>query len=101
MNTAVNVDAVYAVSDEVVAREIEGEMIIVPLTSDVGDMEDELYTLNETGKKIWDRLDGKTSLKDLITQLSDEYDASFQEIKSDVLGLMKEFLNRNFFVEIH
>jgi len=98
--TEVNIDAVYAVSDEVVAREIEGEMIIVPLTSNVGDMEDELYTLNETGKDIWHRLDGKTSLKDLIAQLSDEYDASFQEIEADVLGLTAEFLKRKFFVEI-
>jgi len=94
-----DIDAVYAVSDEVVAREIEGELIIVPLTSDVGDMEDELYTLNETGKDIWQRLDGKASLKDLIAQLSDEYDASFQEIEADVFGLTAEFLKRKFIVE--
>lgn len=100
MSTTVNIDAVYAVSDEVVARDIEGEIVIVPLTSDVGDMEDELYTLNETGKDIWNRLDGKTSLKVMVDQLSNEYDASFQEIKTDVLGLMKEFLNRKFIVEV-
>ena len=98
--TTVNIDAVYTVSDEVVAREIEGDLIIVPLTSDVGDMENELYTLNETGKSIWNRLDGKTSLKNLIAQLSEEYDASFQEIKEDVFGLMGEFLQRKFFVEV-
>jgi hypothetical protein len=96
-----NIDAVYAVSDEVVAREIEGELIIVPLTSNVGDMEDELYTLNETGKEIWHRLDGKTSLKDLIAQLSDEYEAPFQEIETDVFGLAAEFLKRKFIVEKH
>ena len=49
-------DAVYAVSDDVVAREIEGEIIIVPLVAGIGDLEDELFTLNETGKAIWDRL---------------------------------------------
>jgi len=97
--TTVNIDAVYAVSEEVVAREIEGDLIIVPLTSDVGDMEDELYSLNETARDIWDRLDGKTSLRDLINQLSDEYDASFQEIEADVFGLMKELLKRKFLVE--
>ena len=97
--TTVNIDAVYAISEDVVAREIEGDLIIVPLTSEVGDMEDELYSLNETARDIWDRLDGKTSLRDLINQLSDEYDASFQEIKADVFGLIKEFLKRKFFVE--
>ena len=97
--TTVNIDAVYAISEDVVAREIEGDLIIVPLTSEVGDMEDELYSLNETARDIWDRLDGKTSLRDLINQLSDEYDASFQEIEADVFGLIKEFLKRKFFVE--
>jgi hypothetical protein len=97
--TTVNIDAVYAVSEEVVAREIEGDLIIVPLTSDVGDMENELYSLNETGRDIWDRLDGKTSLRDLINQLSDDYDASFQEIEADVFGLIKELLKRKFLVE--
>lgn len=97
--TTVNLDAVYAISEDVVVREIEGDLIIVPLTSDVGDMEDELYSLNETGRDIWDRLDGKTSLQDLITQLSDEYEASFQEIEADVIGLIRELLKRKFLVE--
>lgn len=99
MDSEVNLDALYAVSDEVVAREIEGELIIVPLTSNVGDMEDELYTLNETGRDIWHGLDGNTSLRDLIDRLSDQYDASFQEIQADVLGLITEFLKRKFLVE--
>ena len=46
-------DIIYVPSEDVVAREIEGEMIIVPIASGIGDMEDELYTLNETGKAIW------------------------------------------------
>jgi len=96
----VNIDSIYAISDEVVARDIEGHLVIVPLTSNVGDMEDELYSLNETGRDIWDRLDGKTSLGDVIAQLSEEYSGSLQEIQTDVFGLMKEFLKRKFIVEI-
>ena len=45
----VKTDGVYAPSEDIVAREIEGEIIIVPLVAGIGDMEDELYTLNETG----------------------------------------------------
>ena len=46
-------------SGDVVAREIEGESIIVPLVAGSGDMEDELFTLNDTGKAIWDQFDGR------------------------------------------
>jgi len=46
MDVKISLDSAYAVSEDVVAREIEGQVIIVPLTAGIGDMEDELYTLN-------------------------------------------------------
>ena len=89
------IDAIYAPSDDIVAREIEGEVIIVPLVSGIGDMEDELYTLNETGKAIWNKLDGKKKLKKVVDQLQAEFEAPAGEIQRDVAGLLEELLNRN------
>ena len=40
----------------------KGEIIIVPLVAGIGDMEDELFTLNDTGKAIWDTLDRRRGL---------------------------------------
>ena len=45
----VTLEKVFYPSEDVVAREIEGEVIIVPLVAGIGDMDDELFTLNETG----------------------------------------------------
>ena len=67
---------VYVPSDKIVAREIEGELIIVPLSAGIGDMEDDLYTLNETGRAIWDKLDGKRNLESLIDELAAEFETS-------------------------
>ena len=99
MDRMIDIDAVYRVSDEVVAREIEGELIIVPLTSGIGDMEDDLFTLNETGRAIWDKLDGSRSLKDVAAELQKGYDAPVEEIENDVIGLAQELLNRRILVE--
>ena len=82
------------------AREIEGELIIVPLVSGIGDMEDELFTLNETGKAIWDRLDGQKSLKLLVEELSTEFEDSGGEIEKDVIGLVGELLKRRMVVAV-
>jgi hypothetical protein len=90
--------AVCAPSEDVVAREIEGEIIIVPLTSGIGDMEDELYTLNETGKAIWDRLAGVRTLRAIATELAAEYDAPAGDIEQDVLGLVGELARRKMLV---
>jgi hypothetical protein len=94
-----HLDRVYQPSEDVVAREIEGELIIVPLVAGIGDMEDELYTLNDTGKAIWDRLDGRSTLRALAAVLAEEYDAPLAEIEQDVLGLVRELLDRGILVD--
>lgn len=91
---------IYLLSEDVVARDIEGEMIIVPVASGIGDMEDELYTLNDIGRAIWQRLDGKTALKDLINALGDEYDAPPGQIETDVVGFMSELLRRGLILRV-
>ena len=93
-------DAVYMPSENVVAREIEGEFIIVPLTAGIGDMEDELYSLNECGVAIWKRMDGKNSLKEISAALTGEYTAALSEVEQDVLGLVSELLKRKMLVEV-
>ena len=93
-------DAVYAPSEDIVAREIEGELIIIPLAAGIGDMEDELYTLNETGRAIWNRLDGRVTLGEIIATLSEDFDAPPGEIEHDVLGLVQELAKRRMLVEV-
>ena len=94
----IDVNTVCIPSEDIVAREIEGDLIIVPLTAGIGDMEDELYTLNETGKAIWDRLDGEQSLEQIINELSVEYEAPKEEIEQDVIGLVTELLRRKMLI---
>jgi hypothetical protein len=91
-------DAVCAPSEDVVAREIEGELIIVPIAAGIGDAEDDLYTLNETGKAVWSRLDGKRTLRAVSTELSEEYNAPRGAIEKDVLGLAAELTRRRMLV---
>ena len=99
MDTKVALDKVYVPSEDVVAREIEGELIIVPLVAGIGDMEDELFTLNDTGKDIWRHLDGKTPLGALVKSLAAEYSAKPGEIEQDVVGLVEELVKRKMLIE--
>lgn len=99
MNSKVTLDAAYLPSEDLVCREIEGELIIVPLVAGMGDMEDELFTLNETGRAMWEKLDGKKSLKAVAEELSAEYEAPDGEIERDVIGLAEELIKRKMIVE--
>jgi len=91
-------EAAYIPSEDVVAREIEGELIIVPLAAGIGDLEDELYSLNETGKALWARLDGKRTLREIARGLAEEYEAPPGEIEKDVRGLVQELVRRRMLV---
>ena len=97
--TKVKLDAIYRPSDDVVARDIEGELIIVPLAAGIGDLEDELYTLNETAKDVWDRMLAGKRLREIIDELTAEYRSPAGEIEEDVLGLVEELLKRRIIVE--
>jgi hypothetical protein len=87
-------------SEDVISRDVEGKLIIVPIISDVGDLEGELFTLNKTGRAIWESLDGKRSLREVVDSLSRKFNGSVAAIEKDVLGLLKELLRRRMVVEV-
>ena len=95
-----NMNASYLPSDDVIARDIEGELIIVPLVSGIGDAEDELFTLNRTGRVIWECLDGRRSLRDVAEGLADGFNAAPGEIEEDVKGFVEELLKRRMLVQV-
>ena len=97
MAVDVSPDKIYVPSEDIVAREIEGEIIIVPLVAGIGDMEDDLYTLNETGHAVWKRLDGKKTLDEVAADLSEEFEG--EEIFQDVVGFVNEMVRRRILVE--
>lgn len=94
METKVTLEGIYTYSEDIVAREIEGEMIIVPLVSGIGDADAELYTLNPTGHAIWQKLDGKRTLRDIAVLIADDFDAPMADLEKDVLGLVNELMKR-------
>jgi hypothetical protein len=99
MEPKVNLDAAYVPSEDVVAREIEGELIIVPLTAGIGDMEDELFAMNEVGMAIWAKLASKKSLDVAVEELNAEFEAPAGKIEQDVIGFTTELLKRRMVVE--
>ena len=91
-------DNVFSASVDVVARKIEGEMIIIPLTARIGDLEDDLYTLNKSGQAVWEKLDGERSVHAIVKELCAEYGAPADVIQKDVVGILSELARRGIIV---
>ena len=94
MTPPLTLDTICAPSDDIVGREIEGEIVIVPLVAGIGDADDELYTLNDTGRAIWQRLDGKRTLREVAASLLEEFEASEAELVADALSFADEMARR-------
>lgn len=92
-NEEVKISSICFPSEDIVAREIEGEIVIIPLVSGIGNADEELYTLNETGKAIWQKLDGQRTIAEVITALEDEFIATKEQIESDVVGFVREMVS--------
>lgn len=100
MKSKISLNAIYAPSEDVVAREVQGEFIIIPITTQPqSEEEDAIFSANESGRAIWDKLTRKKSLKTIIEELSSEFNTPASEIKEDVLGFLRELLKRKMVVE--
>ncbi len=98
MEKKISLNAVYVPSKNVVAREIQGEFLLIPIISGMGPDEDVIFTLNETGRLIWDKVARRKSIKNIVSELSSEFNASGKNIQKDVFGFLKELLKRKIVV---
>lgn len=90
----INLDTIVGISDKVVARKIQGETIIIPLTADVGEIDEELYSLNKIGEVIWQELDGAKTVGDICRNLAQTFTAPLTSVQNDVIGFLTELAER-------
>jgi hypothetical protein len=51
----------------------------------------EYYSLNDTGTRFWELLDGQRSIAECARVIAAEYDAPLREVEADLLELATEF----------
>jgi len=85
-------------SKDVVSREVQGEFILIPIVSGMDKNKEAIFTLNETGRLIWDKLAKKKSIRKIVSELSLEFASPARKIQENVLGFLKELLKRKMIV---
>lgn len=101
MNIKIDLTKIYLPSDKIVAREIDNDLIIVPVEVGNGmvDFDESLYSLEGIGREIWERLKKRESVEGLCAGLAKEYDAPLDIIIKDVTDLLGELLAKGLVVE--
>jgi hypothetical protein len=78
----------YEKHPKIVARRIADEVILVPISREVGEI-DSLYVLNDVGARIWDLIDGR-SLEQVRDAIVDEFEVNEATAEEDLTLLIEQ-----------
>jgi methyltransferase-like protein len=81
--------SVLSHSPSIVTRKTGNEYVLVPVANNIADM-NSVYTLNETGAFIWELIDGKRCVEELIEALVEEYETDEKTASEDVFTFLSE-----------
>jgi hypothetical protein len=87
-NAMAGLNSILFQSTSIVTRKTGNEYVLVPITNNIADM-NSVYTLNETGAFIWEQIDGKRSVEEIINALTDEYDIDYKNAETDVFSFVE------------
>ena len=91
-------EIVYKQAENIVSRDIMGETLLVPVAGELASM-DNIYTLNDAGRFIWNSIDGATSLATIKELLAQRYSEILpNDLEDDLLDLIRE-LEQNRLIE--
>ena len=83
-------EAVFRPTESLVTRDLAGEKVIIPVRGRVGDLGC-IYTLNRIANEVWNLLDGRRCVADIVHILESEYDVDPAILAADVNRLLDEF----------
>jgi hypothetical protein len=87
-----NLKSVPFHSPDIVTRKTGNEYVLVPIANNIADM-NSVFTLNETGAFIWELIDGKRNIEEIIIALTEEYDIDTRSASEDVVSLINNMSN--------
>ena len=79
---------VVVISDKIVTRETEGELVVV--LPEKG----KFVVLNATGAEMMQLADGERTLAEIAAEIADRFDADLSRVQTDVLNFAKDLTSR-------
>ncbi|MEW6368303.1 MAG: PqqD family protein [Acidobacteriota bacterium] len=75
-------ETAFARDPNVVARNIAGEFVLVPIVAKGADL-DSIFHLNRVGSFIWERLDGETTGEQIVKEMTGRFDVGVDQAADD------------------
>lgn len=85
---------IYKVRDNIVLRKIADEHVLMPIMDSLAE-EPKLYGLNKLGHFIWNKIDGKTSLEQILNAILDRFATEREPAEKDLCVFIERLLHNN------
>jgi hypothetical protein len=92
-------EKVFRKKEDIISRAIAGEMILVPLRGTLTDMQ-KIFSLNPVAGFIWEKLDGRKSLRELRDDLLATFDVEIGDANSDIQEFIAHLLKEGLIAEL-
>jgi hypothetical protein len=76
-------ERIYQKNPDIVAREIVGELVLVPIRRQLADL-DSIFVLNDVASRIWELIDGQRSVGAIRAQILAEFDVVAAQAETDL-----------------
>ncbi|OIP81680.1 MAG: hypothetical protein AUK44_09485 [Porphyromonadaceae bacterium CG2_30_38_12] len=84
-----DIQTLNSIKSKFVARQVADELVIVPLSGNVAQM-NELFTLNETAKIIWENIGENQTIATLKNLLTETFDVDDATAEQDILKFLEQ-----------
>lgn len=74
-------------------RVIQGEAVVLALDSKV------LRGLNPVGSRVWELIDGRRSIEEIVIQLAEEFDVDLTRARDEVDAFVRDLLSKGLVTE--
>ena len=82
-------DKIFKKSDSAATRVVMDKLIIVPIRDNVHNLES-IFTLDGTGPRIWELIDGRKKIYEIRDILLKEFEVKQEQLEKDLVLLFKQ-----------
>ena len=88
-----NLNKIFKKKENTVTRQIAGETLLVPIRSQVADMQNIFALTHTSAEYIWQQLDGKQNLEQIHQGIMDNFQVENQQALSDLREFISQLLD--------
>ena len=83
----------YEKKFECLIKRVDSEYLLIPINQETVDL-DSAFVLSETGAYIFDQIDGKRSVSDIVSLMCENFEVSEKDAREDVTEFLDQIADQ-------